>query len=299
MSLLGNSSGASNAVSSAGATGNSWNIGGSLPFSGGSGSYASAYNSALAMNAANYSNIMAGYQNTMANQTSAENAISSGYSSLYNNVISGIQGIQNSNAQAIADQYAQQTGAQNQSLINSGLGNTTIQASVDRGLSLDESKAQTANQNQFAQTQAGYQSQLGLAGLSYQNQAVQQNTGLAQNQLSFMNSVNAGYPNPAAYPAKQATLQGGGASQASYGIGAPDMSTVMPTSMPGYAGGAAAFSSPSGAGYNPALSPSNNYTGYSANAESPYVSSDSLVDNATDYYNTDPDFYSEGDTGYA
>jgi hypothetical protein len=98
---------------------------------------------------------------------------------------------------------------------------------VQRGISLDQSKAQTALANQIAQLYAGYQSNLGLAGLNYQNQAAMQNTALNSQQLGWMNSVNAGYPQAGMYAqlaqmygqgqqgaADRALLMGGGGSGA-------------------------------------------------------------------------------------
>lgn len=161
--------------------------------------YQTGYNSALAQNQAMYQNIMGGYQQTQAQQTDAANAIAGGYSNLYNNVLGGIQGIDASQRQAINDAYAQQSGAATQSLISRGLGNTTVQDSIQRGLLLDKMKADIGLSNQTAQLQAGYMSQLGLAGLDYANQANMQGTGLSARQLDFMNTVTAKYPNQADY----------------------------------------------------------------------------------------------------
>lgn len=174
--------------------------------------YAGAYNSALQMNAANYQNILQGYQQTMGAQTSAQNAIGRGYSDLYNSVLGGIKGIGASQAQNIRDVYEQQSGAAAQGLIARGLGNTTVQNSVQRGLVADESKAQVNLANQIANLTAGYQSNLGLAGLGYQGQAAQQNTALAGRQLDWMNSVNAQYPHGGIYG--QLASQFGAAQQA-------------------------------------------------------------------------------------
>lgn len=163
------------------------------------GSYQSAYNSALGQNQANYSNILSGYQQTMANQTSAQGAIGQGYTDLYNTVMGGIQGIDQSQRQAIQDQYAQQSGGLAQQMASSGLGNTTVSGSMQRGVDLDKAKADIALSNQTAQLTAGYQSNLGLAGLNYQNQANMQNTALAGQQMNWMNSVNSLYPSADAY----------------------------------------------------------------------------------------------------
>lgn len=161
--------------------------------------YQQGYGNALEQNKAMYGDIMAGYQQTSANQVNAQNALAGGYTSLYNNVLGGIQGIGASQQQAIQDTYAQQRGSADQSLISRGLGNTTVRDSVQRGLTLDEGKANIALANQIAALNAGYQSNLGLAGLNYGNQAAAQNTGQANSQLGFMNSITAKYPDAGQY----------------------------------------------------------------------------------------------------
>ena len=199
------------------------------------GSYTSAYNNALSLNQQNYANILSGYQQTAGNlagttqgaygvlaaanqnQQGAQQGIQQGYGALGQNVQNTIQGIGASQSQAIADTYAQQSGALQQNLINSGLGNSTVLGEMERGPALDQQKAQIALSNQLAQLSAGYQSQLGLAGLGYANTANQQNTAQANTmgavresswraeraqanqQLQFQNSVQAPYPNAQTY----------------------------------------------------------------------------------------------------
>lgn len=191
----------------------SYTIQGGLPWSGGgaSGDYASAYNAALSMNQQNYNNILAGYQQTLGNQVQAQNQISQGYNQLASDVRGTIAGVGGAQQQAINDQYAQAAGQATQDLVNRGLGNTTVQSSVLRGYGLDRAKAQVALGDQMAQLQAGYQSQLGLAGLNYQNQAAMQATGQANQQLGWMNSVNAAYPDVGQYA--NLAMQAGAAQQ--------------------------------------------------------------------------------------
>ena len=165
------------------------------------GQYGQSYQAALQQNQAMYNNILGGYQQLMGNQQAAQQPIIQGYANLKTEVLGDIKGIDASEKQAIMDAYAQQSGGAQQSLINRGLGNATISDSVQRGLGLDQQKAQIALQNQMAQLTAGYASNLGQAGLNYQNQANMQNTALGQSQLNFMNSVQAGYPDPNAYNA--------------------------------------------------------------------------------------------------
>jgi hypothetical protein len=154
------------------------------------GNYKRAYSDALNTNAANYANVLKGYQQTMASQqqeqakvasgyTQLAGAVKTGYQNLSNQVLGRIAGTNASNLQEIADKYSQESGLASQQLVNRGLGNTTVQQSVQRGLALDNRKAVTDSQNKFAQLQANYQSDLGSRGL-----AAEQNIETAQQYIS-------------------------------------------------------------------------------------------------------------------
>lgn len=140
---------------------------------------------------AQYGAIIAGYQNTLAYHAATAASIQQGYSQLYTDVLTGIKDVGQAKSQEIADTYASRVGAATQQLVNRGLGNTTVTSSVARGLALDESKAQATLAEQIAQLRAGYQSQLGLAGLGYRGQALREQTGIQTSQLGYM----AGYQN--------------------------------------------------------------------------------------------------------
>lgn len=161
--------------------------------------YSSAYNNALNLNKQNYSNILSGYQQTAANQQTGQQSVLAGYGNLGNTIQNTIQGVDQSQRQAITDQYAMAAGKASQGLISRGLGNTTVANSVQAGLLSDKSKANIALSNQMAQLQAGYQSQIGMAGLGYAGQSVGANTQQANRQLDWMNSINSPYPNAQQY----------------------------------------------------------------------------------------------------
>lgn len=197
--------------------------------------YATAYNDALAMNRQNYENVLGGFQQTAEQQRAAQEAITAGYGQVagdlnqslfetaqgYGVLDTRIQdmlaGVGGARAQEIADAYAAQRGDAYQGLVNRGLGNTTVANSIERGISLDEQKAYTQLADTLANTRAGYMSNVGLAGLGFRGQAAQavagqqsrglgfqeaaaaRNTGLAEDQLQWMNSVSAGYPNAGMY----------------------------------------------------------------------------------------------------
>jgi len=162
-------------------------------------SYQNAYGSALAMNQQNYQNILGGYQQTAGRQAQDQAGITAGYGRLSSDVLGGLQGAEAGRRQDIGSAYAQQRGQMNQGMIDRGLGNTTIRSSMERGLGFDEQRAYTDLAGQMAQQRAGYQSQLGLAGLGYEAQAAAARTGQANTQLDWMNSIEAGYPDAQAY----------------------------------------------------------------------------------------------------
>ena len=161
--------------------------------------YANAYRDALAMNQANYGNILAGYQQTLGANADARNAIGSGYDQLLNDVLGGIGSLGQSRQRDINAQYTQQSGQQAQQLINRGLGNTTVQQSVQRGLQFDQARASNDLAEQIANQTASFRSSLGQAGLGYRERAVAANSADAMRQLDWMNSVNAQYPDAGQY----------------------------------------------------------------------------------------------------
>lgn len=196
----------------------SWNVQGNLPFGGGGAgmfmglggspqqaaaqlgpNYANAYNSSLAMNQSNYNNILAGYQQTLASQTSAQQAIQAGYTNLYNDVQAKIQSQGQTRATDIGNSAAMRIGEQTQGLINRGLGNTTVQDSVVRGINDDRDRQLTANSEAVSGLQANYAQSLGLAGLNSRSQQLQDQAGLVARQLGWMDSVSSPYPNAGMY----------------------------------------------------------------------------------------------------
>lgn len=195
----------------------------------------------------------------------AHTDLGAGYRGLQSDVMNTISGIGREQARQIQNDYMMGMGNARQSAISRGLGNTTIQDTMQRGAEFDRARAQNDLAEKLAGLRAGYQSQLGLAGLgfgeraanaylaqqnlgtgqqlaydaslggqavgarfqgdtaaaqmraqqaqqqasyaaqigeaglNYQDRANLQNTGLAQDQLRWMNSVSAPYPNAGAY----------------------------------------------------------------------------------------------------
>lgn len=209
-----------------------WGSGGAGMFTGLSGdpasamanlgaNYATSYNDALAMNRENYNNILQGYGNVRQQQAegyaNAGNALgqslfetAQGYGVLDANVQNALAGAENARRQQIMDTYTAQRGQAEQSLVSRGLGNTTVLDSVLGGIGTDEAKAYNDLASQMAQLRAGYQANIGLAGLGFRGQAAGQvanqanlatgnNAALAAQQLAWQNSVNAAYPQAGLY----------------------------------------------------------------------------------------------------
>lgn len=188
----------------------SWGIGGNLPWNsqgGGAGAfgadspgavgqaYQGAYNSSLGMNESMYNNIMKGYQQAIQSQTTAQQAISAGYTNLYNSVLGNVEQQYAGQDTQLKNQAAQNLASSSQQLVDRGLGNTTIQTSVNQGVNNQLAQQQQLLTGQKAGQLAQTQSQLGLAGLSAQQSGLRDTTGLALSQLGFMNSMEAAYPN--------------------------------------------------------------------------------------------------------
>lgn len=194
------------------------NVGGALPFanSGSAGAqamsgaasgnvgqvaagYQQAYNNALAMNQSNYNNILRGYQQSLAQHSSAEAAISAGYSGLYNDVIAKVSGIGQARANDINAASARALASGSQQLIDRGLGNSTVQSSLNRGVESDRNRQLTQLSDDQARMVGDYMSQLGLAGLSNRQYGLDASTAQLNRQLDFMNSVTAKYPDANLY----------------------------------------------------------------------------------------------------
>jgi uncharacterized membrane protein YgcG len=143
------------------------------------------YEALLGQSQGMYNTILGGYNTALAQQQANQQNIMAGYNSLQSTVLGDIAGAGRARSQEIADQYTARAGQEMQSLISRGLGNTTVQSSVGRGLTYDQTKSQNQLAEQVAMQRAQYQSQLGLAGLGYQNTANQQNMALLGQQLDY------------------------------------------------------------------------------------------------------------------
>jgi hypothetical protein len=161
--------------------------------------YNQAYNSALAMNQQNYANILRGYQQTAAAQMGSQRGISKGYKGLMDSVLGKIASVGQSDRQYLNDLYTSRQGDAAQNLIGTGLGNSTVTSAVNRGLTLDEAKANLQLSEQLSKMYAGYQTDIGSKHLAYRERASDARQGQSNQQLNWMNSIQAQYPDASAY----------------------------------------------------------------------------------------------------
>lgn len=174
------------------------------------GSYNSAYKAAAATNTNLYNQTMGGYAQMIAQANAAQQQNQQGYVNLQRGVMRNLRGSNRANIQDIADQYTRASGVASQQMIDRGLGNTTIQQSVQRGVEQDFAKERTRSQGMFAQLVADYRSKLGLSRLQAQQQGIGMMSGLQGQQLGYLASIAAPYPDPGMYAAMAAQLSGGG-----------------------------------------------------------------------------------------
>lgn len=228
--------------------------------------YAQAYRAALDSNQNNYNNIIHGFQQTAGAQFGNQQQTLHGYRQLLSSILDSIKNVGTQQRQDLGSLYDRARAADVQRQIDSGLYNSSATTQSQRGITLDEARARNKLAEDLGQMKAGYQQQIGDAAQQYRNAAIQQNANLALQQLGFMNSVTAPYPDAGLYAnianmlgqAKQAsadrrTAMGLGAmNMGAAGGGLPSISSPRPIG--GYApnfdvGGGYAGGDPYG-GYN-------------------------------------------------
>lgn len=268
--------------------------------------YQQSYDSALSLNSQNYGNVLSGYNQVLGNLQQGQTAVGQGYGSLMSGIQNtlganeGVPGVGNNwgiaapAASAIQKLYSAQSGQQfdaqgnptgtptggsiGQGLINSGLGNTTAAPNAQAQATSQYGTAIGGLGAQLAQTYAGYQSNIGQAYLQQQNQENLSLANQGNQQLNWMNSVQAPYPSGAAYNQlyqqygqQQATAQQFGLQQQAQqqllksAGGRPQGGSISTPQMPGMPG---STYYPSGSGLTPngfGL-PSNQFGGGGASA---------------------------------
>lgn len=161
--------------------------------------YASNFNTSANLNNAILQGTQTGYQNLRGQLDQQYGDIYGKFQNLYGDVLGRIAGTNQTNMQDINTAYNAQAGNTTQSLISRGLGNSTVLDSMQRGVEADRQRALTASQNQFTQLGAGYASAIGGQGLQSQQQGAQTQANLGSQQLQFLGSTQAPYPNAGMY----------------------------------------------------------------------------------------------------
>jgi hypothetical protein len=242
------------------------------------------YNQQLGLNLQNYNTILNSYNQAQGNAANELQGIYSGYGALSKSVLGALGvngggwGVAAPAAQQIQKQFVQSQGQNKQQLINAGLGNSTVLSNAMTAGNEQASLAYGSLGAQLAQTAAGYESQIGLAGLSAQQQGLSQQLGLTSNLMgdishyNFSPNVNlygqssySAQPNSGGgggYGAGGTTPQGSQANQADYDtFGAFNQSNAY-SSIPGYSygGGGGGYGQPTYLG-DPGLAESGGVTG--------------------------------------
>ncbi len=161
--------------------------------------YQQSYLGSLGLNQQLLGGLQTGYDTLRSNADQQYGDISKGYQSLYGDVLGRIAGTNQTNMNDINTSYNARAGGATQDLISRGLGNSTVQSAIQRGIENDRQRALTGSQNQFAQLGAGYASALGQAGLQSQQQGANLGANLGQAQLGMLERVNVPYPNAQMY----------------------------------------------------------------------------------------------------
>lgn len=143
------------------------------------------YNQLLKLNQNNYQNVLGAYSQAQNNTASQLQNVYGGYQQIEQNIMGALGvkgggwGVAAPAAEAIRRQGAQTQGQTQQSLVNAGLGNTSVLAAMSNQNMLNTQQAYGGLGSQLAQTAAGYMGQLGMARQGAMMQGIGMQSGLA------------------------------------------------------------------------------------------------------------------------
>lgn len=159
------------------------------------------YNQLLSLNAQHYGNAQSVYNSAQQNLASNLPSIYNGYNQVQSDVENTLGlggalggsnwGVAQPAETAIQNAALQQQGQNTQNMTNAGLGNTTAVANAADQINYQQQQATAGLGANLAQTAAGYQSQIGMAGLGAQMQGLGQQTGIATSNLPIANTQTA------------------------------------------------------------------------------------------------------------
>lgn len=162
-------------------------------------SYDSAYQNYTNLNKQLYDNINAGYAQMLTEMRQAQAGLQAGYTGLESRVMQRLAGKNKSNIRDINNRYTALSGQMSQQMIDRGLGNTTVQQSIQRGLASDRSAEATRSREGYSKLMADYQTKIGGNALEAQQQGFSMMSGIQGRTLDWMNSITAPPPDPGLY----------------------------------------------------------------------------------------------------
>ncbi len=148
------------------------------------------YNQLMGLNQQNYQNILSGYQTAQQQLAQGLGQVYSGYGTVESNVMrmlgvdGGGWGVATPGANSIRQQATAAQGATQQNMINAGLGNSTVLASMTNQNALQTNQAYGELSSKLAGLSAGYETQIGLARQNAMLQGTGMQANLATNYLS-------------------------------------------------------------------------------------------------------------------
>ncbi len=130
-----------------------------------------------------------------------------GYLGLNKKIQGKLAGSNKANLMDLADQFTAMSGQISQGMIDAGLGNTSAQLSMQRGVAADYAKEKTRSNNQFAQLQATMMGNVMLPALAARERGIDALTGIRQSGLQFISSMTPEAPD-AGFWAQLAQMSG-------------------------------------------------------------------------------------------
>lgn len=166
------------------------------------------YNDRLGGATGQYADLLAGYGNVGAEANQEYSDLAALYGGLTNRTMGRLEGLGQTEAANIQERFARQAADADQDLISRGLSNTTVRPTVQRGIALDQSRAQTELAEQLAREKnaqdmatagmalpalerfTGARSDLGMAGLQAGERFTGAQADLSEQGLQFSERGN-------------------------------------------------------------------------------------------------------------
>lgn len=212
------------------------------------------YNQQLAAMTQNYGNILAGYGQAQNNLQAGLGGVSAAYTGVRNDALNrlglgpqsaGGWGVAAPAAADINRQFVQTQGANQQSLITAGLGNSSLLAQSNNQAAAFAGNSYAKLGSDLATAASGVETQVGLAGLAARQQGLGMQANLAQSYLGNLAGYNFA-PKVDLYGQQSWSASGrdggggyggGGGGGGTSGGGSPFSSWLTNSGVPAYSGG--------------------------------------------------------------